>query len=273
MHVSELTEGSEVIFTDVPNGVVFKRVATMAPSHARGTAIVNVAKLKGHSMGITGCVKNLQGLCSRRFHQFCTPAHSLFSAYEPQYHEHFHSDFQAHVKALYAEHVTDEIPRWGRPGDYGGLWIEQWCQRTLDFMTITRPLLNIVEGIYSQDGNGFGVGPHPALGPHNVTSRDYLSNVVLFGLDPFRVDMIAHVIAGHEPGNFGLFHLAVERGLSDTVNPRDIGLWQWNDGDPTPTSLQRLPRQPLVSNYLRRDWAGLAEAEYHLCDEPYEYVT
>ncbi len=129
----------------------------------------------------------------------------------------------------------------------------------------------MVEGIYSQDGNGLGVGPHRPLGPEMVTSRDYLTNRVLFGKDPFRVDILAHWLAGHEPGNFGLFHIARERGFSEVLDPRDIPIYEWRDGRATQVKLESLVRTPLVTPYLRRDYNGGNEPEYHLCDELFNY--
>ena len=58
----------------------------------------------------------------------------------------------------------------------------------LDTLSVTNAAIHIVEGVYSQDGDGFGSGPHEKVGPANVTSRDYMSNVCLFGTDTFRVD-------------------------------------------------------------------------------------
>ena len=129
----------------------------------------------------------------------------------------------------------------------------------------------MVEGIYSQDGNGLGAGPHEPLGSEGVTSRDYLSNVVLFGKNMFRVDILASWLAGHDPGNFGLFHIARERGMSDVLDPRDIPLYEWKNGLATPVKLESLTRTPLVTPYLRRDYNGGSEPEYHLCNEPFNY--
>ena len=141
----------------------------------------------------------------------------------------------------------------------------------LDSYTVTRPALSILEGIYTEDGNGFGIGPHPPLGAHGVTSRDYLSNILIFGLDPFRIDIVAHWLAGHEPGNFGLFHIGIERGFSDVLDPYDIPVYLWRDGAPEPASLDTFARIPLVTYYLQRDYGGQVEPRFHLCDEPFDY--
>jgi hypothetical protein len=98
-----------------------------------------------------------------------------------------------------------------------------------------------------------------------------LTNVLLFGVDPFRVDVIGTWLAGHEPGNFGLFHIARERGLLAALNPREIPLYLWQDGAPREASLADLPRFPLQTPYLRRDYGGQQEPLYHMVDEPFSY--
>ena len=141
----------------------------------------------------------------------------------------------------------------------------------LDSLSVTPTALNMVEGIYSQDGSGFGNGPHEKIGTADITSRDYMSNMVMFGVDPFRVDIVNFWLAGHEPGNFGLFHIAHERGMSDVLDPHDIPVYLWENGRAKRTSLDTLPRTPLVTAYLRRDYHGQNEPEYHMCDEPFDY--
>ena len=95
--------------------------------------------------------------------------------------------------------------------------------------------------------------------------------MLIFGRDPFRVDIIGTWLAGHEPGNFGLFHIARERGLTTVVNPWEIPVYLWNRYSPQPLYLRDMKRTPLVTPYLRRDYNGQNEAEYHLVDEPLDY--
>jgi uncharacterized protein (DUF362 family) len=271
MDVWTLKEGRDIIYHKIPDGVLFKEVAYMAPMNEEGSCLINIAKLKAHGMGITGTIKNLQGITARRFHQFCTLYSDIRKQTPPRYLSYFKKDFEKHIESLYARHIKEGYPRWDRPGEDGGIWQETWANRTLDNLSVTHPDLNLVEGIYSQDGNGFGVGPHEKLGPFGVTSRDYMSNMVIFGKDPFRVDIIAHWIAGHEPGNFGLFHIGIERKMSDVIDPLDIPLFTWKDGKAAPTRLENLKRTPLVTYYLQRDYNGQNEPRFHLCDEPFDY--
>ncbi|MDP2983898.1 MAG: DUF362 domain-containing protein [Candidatus Latescibacter sp.] len=275
MDVWTLKEGRDIIFLNIPDGVLFKTMGYMAPMNEPGTCLVNIAKLKAHGMGITTTIKNLQGITAKRFHQFCTRYDSIRKqprpAYETRYHQYFKDDFEKHLEALHARHMKEGYPRWDRPGTEGGIWQETWANRALDNLSVTPTALNMVEAIYSQDGNGFGIGPHEKLGPYGTTSRDYLSNIVIFGKDPFRVDIIAHWLAGHEPGNFGLFHIGIERKMSDVLDPRDIPLFVWKDGKAAPAKLESLKRTPLVTYYLQRDYNGQKEPRFHLCDEPFDY--
>ena len=55
----------------MPEGVVFKRIPHYAPVNEPGTWLLNIAKWKAHSMGLTLTVKNEQGLVAHPFTQFC----------------------------------------------------------------------------------------------------------------------------------------------------------------------------------------------------------
>ena len=270
MDIWDLKKG-DLNTIDIPDGVVFRKAAYMAPANEPDTFLVNIAKFKAHGMGITASIKNLQGLCPKRLKQFCTRYDRLRETYEKPYHTYFQKGFEKHIEALYAQHVKDGFPRWDKPGENGGIWMEQWCQRMLDSYSVINPGISIVEGIYIQDGNGFGIGPHKPLGPYGITSRDYMGNMVIFGMDPFRIDIITHWLAGHEPGNFGLFHIGIERGLSDVLDPHDIPVYVWKDGSAAPVSLESLTRIPLVTYYLQRDYNGRNEPRFHLCNEPFDY--
>jgi len=266
----ELKKG-DLNFIEVPDGVVFKEIAFMSPINTPGAFFVNAPKFKAHGMGITGAVKNIQGTAGKRFHQMCTRYDKVRSYYGKRYEKFFRKNFEKRIEELYAKHRDMGIPRWDKPGGNGGIWMEQWSQRVLDTNSVTAAAIHIMEGVYSQDGNGFGKGPHEKLGPYGVTSRDYMSNVIIFGLDQFRVDIVAHWLGGHEPGNFGLFHIANERGFTDVLDPFDIPVYEWKDGEAKLAKLDSFQRTPLVTYYLQRDYDGQKEPEFHLCDEPFDY--
>lgn len=242
------------VLKECPDGVVFKRTKFVGPFNYPDSYLINVAKLKTHSMGLTLCVKNLQGTNIRPYIRFCGGLQEAIA-------EDFKPDAQRHVDDLYAKHLQAGFPRWDAAK---GAYMEMWAQRTMDSYSLVRPTLglNIIEGVVAQNGDGFSKGPGPG-----VTPEIFLSNVLIFGKDPFRVDIVGHWLGGHEPGNFGMFHIARERGLSTALNPRNIPIYVWDDDAPKLTPLDGLTRTPLTTLYLPRP----GESEYHLCNEPFAY--
>ena len=268
----DLADG-EINFVKTPDGIITSEIGFMAPMNEPNTFLVNIAKMKAHGMGITAAVKNIQGTCGRRFHNICTNHDSIRGRFGDKYDKFFKRGFEKDIERLYAAHVKKGIPRWDRPGNQGGIWMETWVQRIIDTVSVTPTGLNLVEGIYSQDGNGFGIGPHEKEGSGGVSSRDYMTNIVIFGMDMFRVDNITHWLCGHEPGNFGLFHIGIERGLTDVLDPHDIPVYSWKDGQAMLAKLDDFTRTPIVTYYLQRDYNGQTEPKYHLCDEPFDYTA
>jgi hypothetical protein len=262
--------GDGIIFKQI-DGVVFKEAGYMAPMNAPDTFLINIAKFKSHQMGITASIKNLQGITGKKFHQFCGGHFDIFKSYNKRYHQFFQPDYMARIAELHKKHLQAGIPRWDtvmdRPPYGGGLFMEQWVQRMLDSYSVTPTGINIVEGIYGRDGDGF------AGGPHEGSAMDFMSNNIIFGKDPFRVDIITHWLAGHEPGNFGLFHIGIERGFSNVLNPFDIPVYLWKDGKAEKVRLDSLRRTPLLTYYLRRNTNGQNEDKYHMCDEPFDYSS
>jgi len=79
-------------------------------------------------------------------------------------------------------------------------------------------------------------------------------------------------LAGHEPGNFGLFHMALERGFTATFNPVEIPVYEWKaDGTAVLTPLKNFDRFPLKTKYLQRDYNGQNEDLWHMVNEPFSY--
>jgi hypothetical protein len=74
--------------------------------------------------------------------------------------------------------------------------MEMWIQRTVDHYSLIKQNvgLNIIEGLYSQNGDGFNSGPGSDGLP-----EIFLTNMFIFGKDAFRVDIIGHWLGGHEP--------------------------------------------------------------------------
>jgi uncharacterized protein (DUF362 family) len=251
----------QVVWHDVSDGVWFQRIPYLWPINAADSILINIAKLKTHAMGMSLCAKNLQGTIAASYQQHCTAFSRDMSI--PA------ADVQPNAKETiqqnYDRHVIMGLPRWDRPGQEGGIWMETWASRCLDNNSVIKPVLNIIEGIYGHDG-------HFISGPHDGYAEDFMTNFILFGLNPFNVDIIGTYLAGHEPGNLGLFHLAIERGLSKWLNPFDIPLYEWSaDRSATLASLDNYARTPLLTYYLQRDYNGQSEEYWHLVDEPYDY--
>jgi uncharacterized protein (DUF362 family) len=260
----------DIIFKKV-DGIVFREVGFMSPMNAPDTFLINIAKFKAHQMGITGTIKNLQGITGRKFHQYCGGHYDIFNTYDKRYHSFFQPDYMDKITELQKKHELDGIPRWKsqmeRPPYGGGLFMEQWVQRMIDSYSITPTGINIVEGIYGHDGDGFSGGPH------NGKAMNFMSNNIIFGKDAFRVDIITHWLAGHEPGNFGLFHIGIERGVSNVLDPFDIPVYLWENGRAKKVSLDTFQRTPLLTLYMKRNYDGLTEDQYHLVNEPFDYSS
>ena len=264
-------ENGEIVFKEVKNGVMAKEFAFMAPMNTPDSFLINLAKFKAHNVagGVTGTIKNLQGTSARRFNSFCGSFADIFRSYPAGYHKYFHPNYLETIAELHKKHIEAGYPRWNErmaraPFNYG-FYIEQWAQRMCDAYS-TFPIgtndIHVLEGIYWRDGDGF------LLGPHNGKAKDFMCNMSLFGRDPFKIDIIANWLSCHEPGNFGLFHIGIERGLSDVLDPFDIPVYLWKNGRARKTKLNKLKRFPLLTSYNHK----IGEEDlYHLCDEPFDY--
>jgi uncharacterized protein (DUF362 family) len=239
---------------ECPDGVVFRRTKYLGPFNYPDCHLINVAKLKTHSMGLTLSVKNLQGTNLPPYIRFCGGLQRNLA-------QDFQPDAKRRVDDLLDQHRQAGFPRWDT--EQAG-WMEMWAQRTIDSYALIRPslLLNVIEGVYAQNGDGFDGGP----GRGGVPDI-FLTNLLIFGKDAFRVDIIGHWLAGHEPGNFGLFHIGRERGVSTALNPRNIPIYRWEDSGPRLTPLEQSKRTPLATPYLQK-WG---EPKYHLVNEPFSY--
>jgi hypothetical protein len=237
------------------DGVVFRRTKYLGPFAWPDTPLVNVAKHKAHSMGLTLCVKNLQGTNIPPYIRFCGGLNPALAA-------DFQPDAQRHVDALYEKHRRAGLPRWETAK---GAWMEMWAQRTIDHYALIQPSvrLHVIEGIYAQNGDAFDGGPGPSGLP-----EVFMTNVLVFGRDAFRVDIVGHWLGGHEPGNFGLFHLGRERGVSTALDPKNIPVYAWEDDGPRLAPLASFPRTPLATPYLEKP----GEARFHMVDEPFAYA-
>ena len=256
-----LREGWRTNWSVVPEGVVYRRIPHYAPLNEPDTWLLNIAKWKAHSMGLTQAVKNEQGLVARPFTNFCGGWRAVLGVSDEMKPE-IDPHAEKVVTDLFENHRRLGYRRYDSAGSSGNgvrlLPIDQeiWAQKTCDNASTIRTGLAMVEGIYGRDGDGFYVGD------------DRLANLVLFGKDKFRVDIVGLWLAGHEPGNVHLYRIARERGLTRTFNPWEIAVYEWTDQGPAARKLSDIPRTPLRTVYLPR--AG--EPALHLLDEPFDYA-
>ena len=274
--------------------MVYRQIPYLWPFNAPNSWNLNVAKFKAHTMGLTLASKNWQGSNASPFQGYCGrwPGIDRMQKVEkvinkecinPKVHEVVEADFKRH---------TGTIPRWDTPDfpreapgyvrlyGYTTLCMELWAHRTIDNHAASPMGLHIVEGIYGRDGD-FNMGPNP-LGSENnkdpwlnAPSRngrawDYMTNIVIFGKNPYLVDIVGHWLGGHEPGNFGLFHIAMERGKLNVMNPMNIPVYEWQDGIAVRRPLTGFTRTPLRTSYLHQYHKN--EPLWHLCDEPFDYT-
>lgn len=273
---TNLEEGSEVIWRELPDGVIFRRIGYVAPINAPDAFNVNLSKFKAHGMGMTLCCKNWQGTNIHPHIHYCSSVPRQVDGGLP--HTDLNQQYRSDVQALFEQHREAGVPRWDRPGNIdvwnSGPGMETWSQKTLDNHAASTGGLHIIEGIYGRDGNWMS-GPHVNgdvdPGNKNGSSKDFLTNVVIFGLNPFKVDMIGCWLSGHEPGNIGLFHAARDRGLTDLINPHAVPTYLWEDGNAELVSLAGLERTPLLTYSMQRNYDGQSEPYWHLMDEPYDY--
>lgn len=259
---------------DLPDGVWFRKIAYLYPVNAPDSFLINVAKFKSHIMGcLTLSAKNLQGTMAYPYVQHCRELDKTLK-YDAS---HVNPTAKTDIISNYSRHVSDGIPRWDKTGDgltwSCGLHQETWATRCIDNHLASKVGLHVIEGIYGRDGDGFAFGPHVIEGITEYTyAQDFMTNYIIFGKNAFHVDVIGHWLGGHEPGNVGLFHLAMERGAASHVNPENIAVYEWDtEGNAVKKSYTEFERYEITTNYLRRNYNGQNEGEYHLCNEEFDY--
>ncbi|HXH48684.1 MAG TPA: hypothetical protein VNM47_04870, partial [Terriglobia bacterium] len=273
------------VWKEVPGGVVSYQIPYLWPFNASDSWNLNMAKFKAHEMGLTLTAKNWQGSDARPFQQYCGNWRNIRSmqgleqviekeVVNPHVYETLGESFKRH---------TQTIPRWNTPDFaqdpsshnqqyyYNSMCMELWANRTIDNHSASSIGLHIVEGIYGRDGD-FNWGPNPYGNENNFDGKawDYMTNIVIFGRNPYLVDIVGHWLGGHEPGNFGLFHIAMERGKLAMMNPMNIPVYEWLDGVAVRRPLTGFTRTPLRTFYLQQ---REKETLWHLCNEPFDYST
>ena len=273
------------VWKEVPGGVVNTQIPYLWPFNAPDSWNLNIAKLKAHAMGLTLASKNWQGAHPSPFQGYCHkwPGIDEMQKVEKVINkECIHPKVREVVEASFKRH-TGSIPRWDTPDvprddpgyvrnyGYDTLCMELWAHRTIDNHAASPIGLHIIEGIYGRDGD-FNSGPNPFGSENNRDGRawDYMTNIVIFGKNSYLVDLVGHWLGGHEPGNFGLFHIAMERGKLGMMNPMRIPVYEWQDGIAVRRPLTSFTRTPLRTAYLHQRLKK--EPLWHLCDEPFDYT-
>jgi hypothetical protein len=271
------------VWKEVLDGVVSTQLPYLWPFNAPNSWNLNVAKFKAHEMGLTLTAKNWQGSHPDPFQRYCGKWPDIDSMQRLQKvvnKEWIHPQVREVVEANFKRH-TGVIPRWDTPDVpqndpgyndayyYTPLCMELWAHRTIDNHAASPMGLHIIEGIYGHDGD-FSNGPNPFGNENNYAGRawDYMANIVIFGKNPYLVDIVGHWLGGHEPGNFGLFHIAMERGKLEVMNPMNIPVYEWQDGVAVHRPLTSFTRTPLRTFYLHQ---RTKEPLWHLCNEPFDY--
>jgi uncharacterized protein (DUF362 family) len=247
-------DGYDMTWSKVPDAVVYARIPHYAPVNEPDTWLLNIAKWKAHGMCLTQSVKNEQGLVVVPFVRFC-PGWKMVTGVPDFMKPDIHPKVEERVNRYFESHQRMGYSRYNSSAPLSPMHQEIWAHKTCDNMSVLKTGLAMIEGIYGRDGDGFGVG------------NDYMTNIVMFGKDKFRLDLIGLWLGGHEPGNVNLYRIAKERGLSDTFNPWDVPVYEWTDRGPEVRKLTDFQRTPLKTYYLQRD----GEPLYHLVNERFDY--
>jgi hypothetical protein len=101
----------KVQWIDVPNGVWFKKIPYLWPVNAPETFLLNIAKFKAHSMGLTLCAKNLQGTIAMNYQAHCTSYGNTMHGVNP---DHLNPSANQNILDNYNRHVLKRVPRWDR---------------------------------------------------------------------------------------------------------------------------------------------------------------
>lgn len=244
----------EINYTDIPNGMIFSRYCHLSPVNESETWLLDIAKMKAHGMCMTQAVKNCQGLGAPMYVHMCQDI-PTYKTFPKIMQENIKPGFEERLKASWERHLKEGYPRWELKTGVTPIRLETWGHRTLDHLSVTPRGFSVIEAIYARNGDF-------------MNGRDILANFLIFGMDTFRLDIIGLWLGGHEPGNVGFYHIALERGFLDTVNPWEIPIYEFVDGEPFgPKDLNLFDRVPLLTYYLRKD----NEPLFHLVNEPFDY--
>ena len=263
--------------------MVYNQIPYLWPFNARDAWNLNVAKFKAHEMGMTLTSKNWQGTNAAPFQGYCGMWRNIDEMQKVEdaiNKECINPKIREAIEAQFKQH-SETLPRWNTPDVPAeptpalsrpittppSAWN---CGRTGPSTITRRPPWGFTCRGHLRPRRRLQPGPESLGNENNYDGRawDYMTNVVIFGKDPYLVDIIGHWLGGHEPGNFGLFHIAIERHKLGMLNPMHIPVYEWVDGVAVRRPLVGFTRTPLRSFYLHQlD----SEALWHLVDQPFDY--
>ncbi len=247
-------EGNGMNWSRPADAVVYGQVPHYPPIGEPDSWLLNIAKWRSHGMCLTQSVKNAQGLTVYPFQRFCSGWAMVTGA--PDYMQPFIAKTARERVMRYLEsHRRMGYSRYDSGARLGPEEQEIWAHKTCDNLSTLKIGLSMIEAIYARNED-------PA-----DPVKEFLPNMIMFGKDPFRLDLVGLWLGGHEPGNVHLYRIAKERGLSDTFNPWDVPVYEWLDGGPVRRKLNDFPRTLLKTYYLQKN----GEPLYHMVDEPFDY--
>lgn len=238
-----------------PDGaVIYGRVPHYPPIHERDTWMINIAKWRSHGMCLTQACKNAQGMTVWPFQRFC-PGWAMVTGVPDHMKPFICKDVVNRVNRYFESHRRMNYSRYDSTAELSPIRQEIWAHKTCDHLSTLKFGLHMIEAIYAKNED-----------PSDPV-REFLPNMVMFAKDPFRLDLVGLWLGGHEPGNVHFYRIAKERGLSDTFNPWDVPVYEWDEAGPVARKLTDFPRTLLKTYYLQKE----GEPLYHLVNEPFDY--
>lgn len=247
-------DGFEMNWSKPPGAVVYAQVPHYPPIGEPGIWLFNIAKWRSHGMCLTQACKNAQGLTVWPFQRFCL-GWSMVTGVPEFMKPYICPDVTDRVTRYLESHRRMGYARYDSTARLGPLEQEIWAHKTCDNLSALEFGLCMIEGIYVRNED-----PSDSV-------REFLPNLVMFGKDPFRLDLVGLWLGGHEPGNVHFYRIAKERGLSDTFNPWDVPVYEWTNEGPVRRKLTDFPRTLLKTYYLQKS----GEPLYHMVDQPFDY--
>lgn len=236
------------------DAVVYRDVPHYPPINEPDTWMINIAKWRSHGMCLTQACKNAQGMTVWPFQRFC-PGWAMVTGVPDHMKPFICKDVVNRVNRYFESHRRMNYSRYDSTAELSPIRQEIWAHKTCDHLSTLKFGLHMIEAIYAKNED-----------PSDPV-REFLPNMVMFAKDPFRLDLVGLWLGGHEPGNVHFYRIAKERGLSDTFNPWDVPVYEWDEAGPVARKLTDFPRTLLKTYYLQKE----GEPLYHLVNEPFDY--